>query len=99
MGILFIGGMLFGTILGRFFKVLILVPTCGVAIVLVLTKPVLAEHSAAQSILEIILLVTGLQFGYAVGLISSNMSAVLRGFRKVFASATHSAGSRSLHVR
>ena len=99
MGILFIGGVLFGTILGRCFKVLVLVPSCGVAIILVLAGPTVVAQSAAQLILEAVLLVTGLQFGYAAGMASSNMSAVLQAFRKAYASASHSAGSRSLHVR
>ncbi len=99
MGILFIGGVLFGAILGRCFKVLVLVPTCGVAIILVLAAPVGAGQSAAQLILEMVLLVIGLQFGYAAGMVSINFSAVLRAFRKVYASSVHSAGSRSLHVR
>lgn len=99
MVVLFIGGVLFGTILGRSFKVMILVPACSVAIALVFAGPVLGERTAAQTILEAVLLVTGLQFGYAAGLASSNISAVLQAFRQVFASSTHSAGSRSLHVR
>ena len=99
MGILFVAGVLFGTILGRLFKVLILVPTCGVAIVLALAKPGLVDQSLAQSVLQVVVLITSIQFGYALGAVSSNMSAVFKGFRKTYVSHARSPASRSLHVR
>ncbi len=99
MSFLFIGGALFGALLGRYFKVLILVPVSCVAIILVLAAPAVAARTAAQMILEIVLVVTGLQFGYAAGLASGNLSAVFRAFRKACFSSSQTAGSRSLHVR
>jgi len=39
MGLLILGGVLFGMILGRFFRWFVLVPVCGLASVLVLANP------------------------------------------------------------
>jgi len=39
MGILVVGGILFGMILGRFFKWFVLIPACGLAAVLVQINP------------------------------------------------------------
>jgi uncharacterized membrane protein YoaK (UPF0700 family) len=99
MSFLFIGGALFGALLGRWFKVFILIPASCVAIVLVLAAPAVVAQSAAQMVLEIVLLVTGLQFGYAAGLATGNVTALFHGFRKAFASSSQTAESRSLHVR
>lgn len=99
MGILFIGGVLFGTILGRLFKVLILVPTCGIVVILALAKPSLVEQSLAQSALQIVVLVTSIQIGYMIGAVSHNMFAVLKAIWKSCVSHAQSAASRSLHVR
>ncbi|WP_036260095.1 hypothetical protein [Methylocapsa aurea] len=99
MTILIIGGVLFGTILGRFFKVLILVPVSALAIVLVLAGPALAEHSLARALLEIFALITSLQIGYAAGVVSINIPVLSQNVRKSWtAHHTHSTASRSFHV-
>jgi hypothetical protein len=99
MGILFIGGVLFGTILGRFFKVFILVPICGLAVVLALAKPNLVDQSLVRSLVQIIGLVASIQFGYVLGAVSSNLAIAVKGFRKTYAPPSQSSASRSLHVR
>lgn len=99
MAIIIIGGVLFGTILGRFFKVFILVPTCVLAIVAVLAKPGLSEIAWTQSLLEMAALIVSIQVGYAVGLAASNMPVLLQGARKSWAPHAQSAASRSLHIR
>lgn len=100
MGVLMIGGVLFGTILGRFFKVYILIPTCGAAIVLALAQPGLGGQSLARTCLEIIVLIASLQFGYVLGVLSSKTSVVLAGLRKTWSSSpSHGQSSRTLHVR
>jgi hypothetical protein len=72
MGVIIVGGVLFGTILGRFFKIFILVPASALAIVLVLVSPTPAESSWWQSMLEIVVLITSLQVGYFVGLLTGS---------------------------
>jgi ABC-type transport system involved in cytochrome c biogenesis permease subunit len=72
MGVIIVGGVLFGTLLGRFFKIFILVPASALAIVLVLVSPTSAETSWWQSLLEIIVLITSLQVGYFVGLVTGS---------------------------
>lgn len=99
MGILVIGGVLFGTVLGRYFKVFILVPACVLAIVLILAKPLPADHTFLYSLLEIVVLVTSLQFGYAIGLVSGNIPVLFSAFRKVLGHHAPTAPSRSIHVR
>ena len=68
MGILVIGGVLFGIILGLFFKCFVLFPACGLAIVLVLISPAHMEHSLLGWFLQIYIVTIGLQIGYVVGL-------------------------------
>lgn len=95
MAIIIIGGALFGAVLGRFFKVFILVPTCALAVILILAKPGLADVPWTQSLLEIVVLIASLQIGYAVGLVASNTPVLLQSARKSW--SPHA--SRSLHIR
>jgi len=97
MAIIMIGGVLIGTILGRFFKIFILFPTCGLATILIFAKPGLADIHWTQSLLETAVLVVSLQIGYALGLFASNMPELLQGPRKSW--PAQSAPSRSLHIR
>lgn len=99
MGILVIAGVLFGTLLGRFFKVFVLVPACVLAIVLVLAKATSAEHSWAWSLLEIAVLVTSLQIGYALGMVSGEFPALMNLCRKALRHHAPTQTSRSIHVR
>jgi hypothetical protein len=52
-------------ILGRFFKWPVLVPACGLAIVLVLVNP-----AHMDSFLQIVVVTASLQFGYVVGVVT-----------------------------
>lgn len=56
MTVLLIATALFGLILGRFFKVYILIPTCGFALALALAGPTLGYKSLTYSFLEIVMI-------------------------------------------
>jgi hypothetical protein len=68
MNILVVGSVLFGMILGQFFKWYVLIPACGLAIVLVLVFHTHTELSLMRWFLQIYMVTTSLQIGYAVGL-------------------------------
>ena len=72
MGILVVGGVLFGMILGQFFKSFVLIPAGGLAIVLVLINPAHMESSLLGGFVQFVVLITSLQIGYVVGLVASN---------------------------
>ena len=69
MEILIIGGALFGAVLGRFFKVLVLVPACAFVLVAVLVGSANGEHGLLRPPLEFVVLITSLQIGYVFGLV------------------------------
>jgi len=71
MGILVVGGVLFGMILGQFFKSFVLIPAGGLAIVLVLINPAHMENSLLGWFIQFVVLTTTLQIGYVVGLVAS----------------------------
>jgi hypothetical protein len=68
MGILIVGAALFGMILGQFFKCYVLIPACGLAIVLALVFLARTEPGLLRWFLQIYVVTTSLQIGYAVGL-------------------------------
>lgn len=68
MAIVVVGAVLFGMILGQFFKLYVLIPACGLTIVLVLLFPAHAEPSLLRWLLQIYIVTISLQIGYAVGL-------------------------------
>jgi len=70
MAILLIGSVLLGAVLGRFFKVLVLVPACALVLAAVLAGSEGVEHGLLRPLLEFAGLITGLQIGYASGLLS-----------------------------
>jgi hypothetical protein len=89
--ILIIGSVLLGAILGRFFKVLVLVPACALVLAVVLVKSADGEHGLLRPLLEFAVLITSLQIGYVFSLVSHSMSerggttaapAPLRGHRR-----------------
>lgn len=96
---LLLGVALFGLILGRFFRVYILIPTCGVAIILALTGPAFIDQTFAASGLRIIELIASLQFGYVAGLVLTQYTASFSTRRQLWTSRAHTLPSRSLHVR
>ena len=72
MGILVIVGVLFGMILGQFFKCFVLFPAYGLAIVLVLASPSYMENSPLGGFFQFVVLTTSLQIGYVIGSVTSN---------------------------
>ena len=96
---LVIAGALLGLILGRFFKVYVLLPACALVTVLALTGPYLIGKSLGTSFVELIVLLASLQFGYVAGLLSNHLSTLLSGPRRRWASLIHAVSSRTLHVR
>ena len=66
--ILIIGSVLLGATLGRFFKVLVLVPACAFVLVAVLIGSANGEHGLLRPLLEFVVLITSLQIGYVSAL-------------------------------
>jgi hypothetical protein len=99
MEILITGGAFFGAVLGRFFKVLVLIPAFAVAIALLLVRREFAGHTLLDSFLGIGLLIASLELGYVTGVISTDIFAAAQGFRGFLASARRPASSRSTHQR
>ena len=69
MGILVVGGVLLGMIFGLFFTWYVLIPACGVVIVLALIYPADVEHSLLRGFLHIYLVTASVQLGYVIGLL------------------------------
>ncbi|HUB63019.1 MAG TPA: hypothetical protein VL996_00965 [Methylocella sp.] len=69
MTILIIGSVLIGTALGRFFKVWILVPVCMAAFIFILARSFSYGLGMGLAFCECAILGTGLQIGYASGLV------------------------------
>jgi len=70
MAILLIGSVLLGAVLGRFFKVLVLVPACALVLAAVLAGSADVEHGLLRPLLEFAALIASLQIGYVSGLLS-----------------------------
>lgn len=81
MEILIAGGAFLGAVLGRAFKVIILVPASAFLIALLLMKTGFAGPPVLSSFTEIALLIVSLELGYITGLISTDIWAVRQGFR------------------
>lgn len=97
MAILVIGGVLFGAVLGRFFKIFVLVPASALSVILVLASPVSPEQSILLSLLEIFVLITALQVGYVIGLVTGIAAPELDG-RGAWRHKIQTAASRSYHI-
>jgi hypothetical protein len=74
VAILVIWSLLLGAILGRFFKVLVLVPACALVAATVLVRTTDVEHGLLRPLLEFAMLIISLQIGYVSGLLSSSVS-------------------------
>ena len=72
MGLLILGGVLFGMILGQFFMWFVLVPVCGLASVLVLANPAHMDGFLGW-LLQIVVVTGSLQIGYVVGLVARKL--------------------------
>lgn len=81
IAILITGGAFFGAVLGRFFKVLVLIPAGALAIALFLVSGEVAGHTLFDTFLGIGLLIASLELGYVTGLISRGISAAARDVR------------------
>ena len=66
-----IGSVLLGAILGRFFKVLVLLPAFALSLAIVLASSAYFGHSLSRTFIELVALVVSLQLGYVSGLLSS----------------------------
>jgi len=99
MEILIIGGVFFGAVLGRFFKVLVLMPAGTFAIALLLVKREVAGPTLLDTFLGIGLLIGSLGLGYVTGLISTDISAVTQDFRGFLARSRRPASSRPTHLQ
>jgi hypothetical protein len=97
MAMLLIATAVFGLVLGRFFKVYVLIPTCGFAVVLAFAGPTLGYDLSTYSLVDITLIMTSLQIGYFVALASKTSVHLSRG--RIWGSPTHPVSSRPLHLR
>ena len=66
-----IGGVLLGTVFGRFFKVWILVPASALTFLIVFASSAYYEHGLPSALLEFSVIASCLQIGYASGHLSS----------------------------
>jgi hypothetical protein len=99
MELLITGGAFFGAVLGRFFKVLVLMPAGALAIALLLVKREVAGHPLLDSFLGIGLLIASLGLGYVMGLVSRDISAAAQGLRGFLARSRRPASPRTPHPR
>jgi hypothetical protein len=67
---LLIVSLLLGAVLGRFFKVLVLVPAGAFVLAAVLVRSADVEHGLLRPLLEFAALISSLQIGYVSGLLS-----------------------------
>lgn len=98
MGVLFFGGVLFGIILGRFFKVLILVPVCGLGVLLTTLRALELQHTLLFLLAEILVVVSSLQIGYIISAISRTTPIAISDRKRTWSQAA-SAAWRSVHMR
>lgn len=70
MTILIVGVVLLGAVLGRFFRVWILVPTGAVAVLAALASSILHHASIFGVLSECVIVLTCLQIGYVTGVFS-----------------------------
>jgi hypothetical protein len=99
MAILITGGAFFGAVLGRFFKVLVLLPAGALAIALLLVRREVADQTSSDSFLEIGLLIASLELGYVTGLISTDICPAVQRFRGLLARSCRPASSRPTHLQ
>ena len=66
-----IGSVLLGAIIGRFFKVLVLLPAFALSLAIVVASSAYFGHSLSRTFIELVALVVSLQLGYVSGLLPS----------------------------
>jgi hypothetical protein len=79
------GGAFFGALLGRFFKVLVLLPAGALAIALLLVKRDSPGYTLLDAFLGIGLLIASLELGYVAGLLSTDICPAAQVFRRFLA--------------
>ncbi len=94
--VILITGAFFGAVLGRFFKVLVLMPAGALAVALLLVKREVAGPTLLDFFLGIGLLIASLGLGYVTGLISTDLSAAAQVLRGFLARSRRPASSRSI---
>lgn len=97
MAVLILSGLLLGTILGRRFRIYILFPTYGFALILMIAKASFAALDFWTAVAETAVLMASLQFGYLIGLASTDPSTVTKLARKFRRHGAPAARSRSIH--
>ncbi len=99
MAMLLIATALFGLILGQFFKVYVLIPTCAFAVVLAFAGPTLGYDLSTVSFVDITLIMASLQIGYFVALASKSFASIHLSRGRNWGAPAHPVSSRSLHLR
>ncbi|MCI0599328.1 MAG: hypothetical protein L0Y60_07370 [Beijerinckiaceae bacterium] len=97
MELLITGGAFIGAILGRFFKVLVLIPVCALAASFLLIKCQFAEITVLESLACVGFLVLSLEIGYLTGLLSSDIPSTAQGCGRFRTHPRGPAPSRSSH--
>ena len=83
MTIVLIGSVLLGAVLGRFFKVWVLIPASAFVLAAVLVRSAAVEHGLLRPLLEFAALITSLQIGYVSGLLSHSIPRRVAAPRKI----------------
>jgi hypothetical protein len=96
MEILITGGAFLGALLGRFFKVLILIPASALIIAIILMKAGFAGYPMLNSITKVALLIASIELGYITGLVSTDISSALQSFRSFWTRPSRTPTSRPL---
>lgn len=99
MEILIAGGAFLGAVLGRAFKVVILVPASAFLMALLLMETGFTGSPVLSSFAELALLIASLELGYVTGLISTDISAAMQGLRGLLTRPRRTASSRPAHLR
>lgn len=99
MEILITGGAFLGAVLGRSFRVLVLVPVSALVIAMLLMKAGFAGHPLLNTAMKIALAVTSLELGYITGLLSTDISSAAQSFRGFWTRPRRTASSRPAHLR
>jgi hypothetical protein len=95
--ILAIGSGLLGTVLGRFFKFWVLVPTSASTFAIVFAGSAYYEYGLLNALLEFAVIATCLQIGYASGLlacVTRERWRRLKGPREMPRETSHPAATR-----
>jgi hypothetical protein len=98
MELLIAGGAFFGAVLGRFFKVLVLMPAGALAIAFLLVRREVAGPTLLDTLLGIGLLIASLELGYVTGLISTDISTAAQGFRGFLVRSRRPPSTRPTHL-